>query len=274
MISFIQRMLGYMLTGDRREQKLFFAHGAGANGKSTLFDLVRHVLGDYAAVVPSSVLLRSRNAGHPTQVAQMQGIRLAITNELADDARWSEDAVKTLTGETTVATRYVSRDFFQMRLTQKHVVVANERPTLTGGDYAMARRLVLIHFGARFEGSALDKSLPDKLRAEAPAVLAWLIAGAREWYQIGLRIPANVSSATEEYIQENDDVALWVEARCKTNGPERTSASALHSDYATWSALCGKRPVGSAAFSQRLLTMGYKRGRSNGVYYEGIRLRD
>ncbi len=138
MIEFIQCLLGYLLTADRREQKLFFFFGLGANGKSTLIDIVAWVLGTYALKLPASVLMQANVDRHPTELAQLRGRRLAVSSELDEGQFWAESRIKELTGDEVLSARFMRQDFFEFSMTQKHVIVGNYKPRLRGGDAALS----------------------------------------------------------------------------------------------------------------------------------------
>lgn len=274
MIEFIQRMGGYILTGDRREQLLFFAHGSGANGKSTMLDLWHWLMGSYALKLPTTALMLSRVERHPTELAQLRGKRLAMSSELEEGSFWAESRIKDLTGDETLTARFMRQDDFTFVQTQKHLIAGNHKPRLKGGDPAIARRMVLIPFKEVFAGHRKDKALPEKLRAEAPAVLAWLIEGARKWYADGLAIPSKVHDASRDYLAEHDDAAMWIEECCDT-GPNLTdSASELYASFRLWKRERGEAEPSMTVWGQRMaLVDGIKKRRSGGIKYDGIRLR-
>lgn len=273
MVEFLQRLGGYMLTGDRREQKLFFAYGVGANGKSTLLDLWLWIMGTYALKLPTNVLMRSQVERHPTELAQLRGKRFAMSNELEEGAFWAESRIKELTGDETLTARFMRQDNFEFRQTQKHLIAGNHKPRLRGGDPAIARRMVLIPFLEVFEGHRRDKTLPDKLRAEAPAVLAWLIEGARKWHADGLAIPASVQDASRDYLAEHDDAAMWIEECCETGESCTEPASDLYASFRIWKQDRGEAAPSQTVWGQRMaLVPGIRKRRSNGIKYDGIRL--
>lgn len=274
MIEFVQRMSGYILTGDRREQKLFFAHGTGANGKSTMLDLWLWIMGTYALKLPTTALMLSKVERHPTELAQLRGKRLAMSNELEEGSFWAEARIKELTGDDTLTARFMRQDNFTFTQTQKHLIAGNHKPRLKGGDPAIARRMVLIPFNEVFSGHRKDKALPEKLRAEAPAVLAWLIEGARKWSADGLAIPSKVHDASRDYLAEHDDVALWIEECCDT-GPSLTdSASELYASFRLWKRERGEGEPSMTVWGQRMsLYNGIRKRHSGGIKYDGIRLR-
>ena len=192
MVEFIQRMAGYSLTGSIKEQKLFFLHGSGSNGKSVFLDVLRAIGGTYSHNLPSEALMTSKHEGHPTMLASLHGKRLAISSEIEESAHWAESRIKSLTGDETLTARYMRQDFFTFAVTHKHIIAGNFKPRLKGDDYAMVRRLVLVPFAQRFEGARRDSSLPGRLRAEYPGILSWAIDGARKWAAEGLAIPSAV----------------------------------------------------------------------------------
>ncbi|MCZ8165769.1 phage/plasmid primase, P4 family [Silanimonas sp.] len=273
LVGFMQRALGYCLTGVRREQLLMFWHGSGANGKSTLVDLVHRVCGTYATMLPASELMVSRSERHPAGVATLRGRRLAISSELDEGQLWNEPLLKSLTGDETLAARFMRQDFFEFEMTHKHVIVGNHKPRLRGGDPAMARRLVLVPFEAKFEGTARDPEMPQRLKAEAPGVLAWLIRGAQQWHECRLRIPDRVRAASADYLADNDDLALWLEECVERRGEAK--ASDLYASFRRWKESRGEHAPSQTTFGQRISVLpGVSKRTSNGVRYAGLALKE
>lgn len=274
-IDFMQVMLGYCLTGWTREQKLFFLYGKGANGKSTLIDLVEWLLGDYSLKLPASVLMQSKHSTHPTELAQLQGRRLATSSEIEDGQYWAESRIKELTGDEMLSARFMRQDFFQFRQTQKHVICGNYRPRLKGGDMAMQRRMVLVPFTASFEGEKQDKALPDKLKAEAPAILAWIIQGAVKWSREGLTIPKSIQDASAEYMTAMDDLAEWVEDCCDLGASMKESNAMLFASFSDWKKARAEMVPSQATWGERmrqqLMLETYRTSSARG--FEGISLK-
>lgn len=233
-IAFVQTLLGYCLTGSVREQQLFFLFGKGANGKSTLLETIESLMGDYAVKLPAHVLMQSKFTAHPTELAQLQGRRLATSSEIEDGQYWAESRIKELTGDEMLSARYMRQDYFQFRQSQKHVICGNYRPRLKGGDAAMQRRMVLVPFTASFEGDKRDKSLPDKLREEAPQILHWCVSGAVKWYREGLAIPEPIRAASAEYMTAMDDLAEWAEDCCELGPDLREASRNLFASFTAW----------------------------------------
>ena len=272
-VDFVQRMLGYCLTGERREQVLFFWHGSGANGKSTLLDLVQWMLDTYALKLPAAALMVSRNERHPTELAQLRGKRMAISSELEEGQFWNEALIKELTGDEVLTARFMRQDFFEFTMTQKHVIVGNHKPRLRGGDPAIARRLVLVPFEVKFEGAKRDRGMLDKLKAEAPAILTWLIQGAVRWYRDGLQVPERVRAAGAQYLADHDDIALWMDECCIRGG--EALAGELYASFRHWKESGGEHAPSQKTWSQRLQAVpGISRRRSSGIRYAGIELNE
>ena len=274
MVEFMQRLLGYFATGDRREQKLFFAYGLGANGKSTLFDLVLWLLGTYGLKLPSNVLMQSGMERHPTELAQLQGRRLALSSELDAGQFWAESRIKELTGDETLRGRFMRQDYFEFPMTQKHLIVGNYKPRLRGGDQALGRRFVLVPFDAKFTEAQRDVLMAEKLRVEAPAVLAWVIEGAAKWYDSGLQIPARVIEASAEYLAEHDDIASWLDECCDVGPGHRARARDLYASFSIWIRARGQAAPSQTFWGGQLSNVpGITKRQSNGPIYEGVRVR-
>lgn len=274
MIGFIQRLTGYTLTADRREQKLFFCFGLGSNGKSTLWDTVAWILGSYCLKLPSSALMRTNSDPHPTGLAQLRGKRLAISSELDEGQHLNEARIKEVTGDETLTARFMRQDFFEFPQTQKHVMVGNYRPRVQGGDTAIARRLVLVPFKASFTGKTRDKDLLQKLRAEAPSILAWMVNGATKWYAEGLGMPHAVADASTEYLGDNDDLTLWMNECCVLDLlGSKTQASLLYASFAHWIKARGQHVLAQRTWGERMGSVkGIQKVKASCVIYTGIRL--
>lgn len=259
MVEFIQRMGGYALTGSTQEQKLFYLHGSGANGKSVFLEVLRSVSGAYAHDLPAEVLMTSKHERHPTSFAALQGKRLAVSSEIEDGAHWAESKIKSLTGDPTLTARFMRSDEFTFNITHKHVLAGNFKPRLKGDDFAMARRMVLVPFEQRFEGTRRDERLPQKLRAEYPGILAWFIEGARKWAADGLRVPGAVTEASRDYMNQQNDLLQWINERCNLSGPTgggETAPGVLYADYAEWKQARGEKPASINPFSERMERIG------------------
>ncbi|MDM0113513.1 phage/plasmid primase, P4 family [Variovorax sp. J22R133] len=271
LIEFMQRSMGYWLSGDRREQVIHFLYGLGANGKSVLTEFVQWLGGSYTLKLPASALMQSKGERHPTELAQLRGKRLAVSSELDENSFFNESLIKELTGDNTLTARFMRADFFEFEMQQKHVIVGNFKPRLRGGDPAIARRMLLVPFNARFHGLDRDPHMLDKLKAEAPAILAWIIEGAVKWHRGGLAIPNSVRDASADYMADHDDMQLWVDACCEMQG--ECKASHLYTSFGNWKKARGEHAPSQTVWGSRLTTLaGVSKRRSGGIRYSGIQL--
>jgi putative DNA primase/helicase len=278
MIAFMQRMVGYCIAGSVREEKIFFLHGGGGNGKGTFIETLGHVLGDYATTVPLTTLLQVKHQEHPTEIAKLCGIRLAIASETSDGARWDGAKIKLLSGGDRLTARFMRQDFFEFNPTHKLVVSSNNTPMLGRVDDGMRRRMVLIPFTVNFDKSEkADKDLKERLRTEAAGILAWAVEGCLMWQRHGLAIPQSVRMETDRYLYEQDDMTLWLAECCVLErveyGQEPTTRG-LFSSFKTWCDENGGKPGSAKVFTQELEARGFVvRDRSSGLrHVEGIRL--
>jgi len=273
-IEFIQRVFGYCATGSVTEQKLLFFYGTGANGKSVLVDVLRHVIGSYAINFPGEGLMAQKGETHPTIFTSLQGKRLAITSELDEGQGWAESRLKQLTGDSTLTARRMRQDFYEFPLTQKHILVANYKPRLKGDDLALARRMVLVPFTQRFDGTGRDTRLMEKLKSEAPGILQWVIDGAVKWSASGLMVSPAIAQASADYLAEFDDVANWVAECCVTDAQSSAKAAELYASFAEWKKTNGEHPPSQKNFSQRLQRKHPKQHTNVGAVFQGLRLKN
>jgi putative DNA primase/helicase len=274
MVEFVQRMGGYGLTGSIKEQKMFFFHGTGANGKSVLLDVLRNLGGTYSHNLPSEALMTSRNEGHPTMFAALHGKRLAISSEIEESAHWAESRIKSLTGDESLTARYMRQDFFTFNISHKHLIAGNFKPRLKGDDFAMVRRMVLVPFSQRFEGANRDNNLPDKLKLEYPGILMWFVEGARKWASSGLAIPSAVTEASKEYMAEQNDLELWIAECCKQGPGIVGKCNELYQSFSHWKQKNGEHAPSVKSFSQRLERTHTKVKNRDGMVFQGVRVDD
>ena len=247
--AYLQRVAGYLLTGSIREHALFFCWGGGANGKSTFMGALAGILGDYARAGPLELLTVAQGERHPTELAMLRGARLVTMQETDAGARWAEAKLRALTGGDRISARFMRQDFFDFDPTFKLVIASNHKPGLRSVDEAIRRRLHLIPFGVVIPPAERDRDLPDKLKVEWPAILAWAVDGCQAWQRFGLMPPARVLDATAEYLTAEDAIGLWL-AECCTIGPQHAATTAgLFASWRAWAEAAGEY-VGS----QRRLT--------------------
>jgi putative DNA primase/helicase len=272
--AFLQRLLGYCLTGQTIEHAFFFLHGGGGNGKSTFLDTVTGILGSYARNAPMETFVSSHADRHPTELAMLRGSRLVTAVETEEGRRWAESRIKSITGGDQITARFMRANFFTFTPHFKLLVIGNHKPRLVCVDEAMRRRLHLIPFEARFSGDRLVPDMPAKLRPEWSGILAWMIEGCLAWQIEGLNPPDRVKAATADYFNNQDTLAEWRSERCETGpGLWETPTRLFNSwrDYATDAGF----PAGARAiFNDRMEAAGFRRSRTGSQrQWDGIKLR-
>jgi putative DNA primase/helicase len=289
LIDYMQVALGYSITAHTCEQKLFIAYGRGANGKSTLFETVCAVLGDYAKPIPTRTLLHDGQHDHPAALADLYGVRLAVASETPENSRLNENRAKLLTGGDTIRARYLYGQYFSYRSTATIWLFTNNKPTIRDHSFAMWRRIVLIPFRATFSSTAGAptsseprkepvRDMKQRLLAEREGILAWLVRGAVRWYAHGLVEPDAVRAAVDEYRRETDSVLEWLQLHTLDDPNAETPSKELHDAYCEWCHANGVAPISATTFGRRLGEMGYRptntrRENKRVRCWRGIRLR-
>ncbi len=275
LVDFIQRAIGYSLTGDTGEQCLFFLHGSGANGKSTLLNVIKELLGDYAMQCPAETLMvKQSGGGASNDIARLRGARFVATSETEDGRRFAESMIKQLTGGDVIAARFLFAEYFEFIPNFKIWLGANHKPVIRGDDHAIWRRIRLVPFTVTIPPEERDNNLLDKLRGEYPGILAWAVQGCIEWQTQGLNPPPEVIAATNEYKSEMDLIGMWIDECCITVPHATAKASALYGSYKRWVEDNGGHPLNSTKFGLKLGDRGFSKVKSGTVVYHGIGLLD
>lgn len=277
--AFVQKMVGYALTGDVREQVLFFAYGTGKNGKSTFASVLLDVLGDYGHQAPPSLLI-SRDSGekHPTEIAALQGRRLVVTSETKATNAFDEEVIKQITGGDRISARFMKQDFFSFEPTHKLFFQANHKPAIRQQDEGIWRRIRLIPFDQTISEAERVHDMAERLRAELPGVLRWAVDGCLAWQDEGLKAPAAVLAATSAYREESDILGPFLDACCVVSADASAFSAQLLQAYEAWCRRNGETPVKSKTFSTRLqeraAAMGLEKTKYGGVMrWRGIGLK-
>ncbi|MDP9373602.1 MAG: phage/plasmid primase, P4 family, partial [Chloroflexota bacterium] len=274
LIGFVQRSVGYALTGDTREQAAFFWFGGGANGKSTLAKLLLDLLGDYARQTPTETLMAKRGEGIPNDVAVLKGARLVAATETDEGRRLSESLLKQMTGGDRIAARFMRAEWFEFTPQFKIVLSGNHRPQIRGTDDGIWRRIRLVPFAVQIPEAERDERLPERLRAELPGVLAWAVRGCLAWQRDGLAAPPEVTAATSAYRGEMDVLAQWLVECCALDPAATATAGDLYDSYRWWMEDAGERPLPQRMFGLRLQERGFtsRRGTGGVRLWRGVRL--
>jgi putative DNA primase/helicase len=272
LVTYLQRAVGYALTGDVTEQVLFFLFGAGANGKSTFLSAVKSMLGDYGLQAVPELLMAKNNEAHPTERADLFGRRFVCTIEVEEGKRMAEALMKQLTGGDEMTARKMRQDFFQFEPTWKIFLAANHKPAIRGTDLACWRRIKLVPFTITIPEKERDKSLVTKLKAERSGILAWAVQGCLEWQREGLGEPEEVRNATDQYRAEQDAVQGFLNEFCVVNPHFKVRLSELLDRFQKWS---GDASMTQPDFRKRLCDKGFecKPGAQGYSFAHGIGLR-
>jgi putative DNA primase/helicase len=261
LIDYVQRAMGYCLSGNTSEQVLFLCYGTGANGKSTFLDVLRYACGSYAYNLPFSAFELKARSAIPNEIAALNGKRFITANETNESAELNEGRIKALTGSDPVTARFLYREFFTFEPTGKFWLAFNHKPRVSDDSPGFWRRVRLIPFTQQFPEGKREPGLMEKLKAEAPGILNWAVAGARKWQAKGLKPPEVVLSASEAYRHESDLLMDFITERCNLDTKARTTAAAMWKEYISWAEASGERALDRRSFSQRLESHGFKKVR-------------
>jgi putative DNA primase/helicase len=233
MVRFLQQWFGYSLTGDTREQMLVFIHGGGGNGKGVVVNTIKGIVGDYAATPTMESLTASKNDRHSTDFAMLRGARVACASETEKGRAWAESKIKQLTGGDDVTARFLYKNNFTFRPTFKLLIIGNDKPRLNNVGAAERRRYIIVPFN--FKPEVPDKQLEEKLKAEWPAILRWMIEGCLDWQNNGLIRPQSVKDETEKYFSDQDLWAQWLEDDCDLEPENRYKMAGTGELFNSWS---------------------------------------
>lgn len=274
LVAYLQRMAGYSLTGSTQEHALFFLYGTGGNGKSVFVNAISQAAGDYHRVAGIETFTASNHDRHPTDLAALRGARLVTAVETEEGRRWAESRIKSLTGGDRISARFMRQDFFEYTPQFKLIIAGNHKPGLRSVDEAIRRRFNLIPFTVTIPAEERDETLPDKLKAELPGILAWMIEGCANWLESGLRPPQIVTDATAAYLESEDAIAAWIEdsGTREPNAWEKTSD--LFASWAAWADRAGEHVGSQKRFTQNLEARGFAYERkTHGRGFRGIRIK-
>jgi putative DNA primase/helicase len=274
--AYVQRAVGYTLTGSNTEETLFVCYGHGSNGKSLLHNVISRIMADYAKGAPADILVQKQGvnpgAASPA-LAMLAGCRMLGINETGTGDRLDEQALKTLAGREAITARPLYGSYFSFSPSFTPWLRTNHKPVITGTDHAVWRRLALIPFKRQFSGAERDNGLEAKLWAERDAILAWAVAGAVEWSRNGLQACATITQEVQAYRRESDLLGQYLGEATKPDPAVRVVQGLLYAGWAAWCAENGVRPTSKASFTRRLAELGHSTLRSHGhSYYAGLEM--
>jgi putative DNA primase/helicase len=264
-IAFLRRWFGYTLTGFTREQALLFVYGDGGNGKGVMMNAVAGIMGDYAVSAALDTFMATRGDRHPTEIAMLAGARMVMSTEVDGGQTWAEARLKSMTGGDPITARFMRQDFFEFTPKFKLTISGNHQPALRNVDAAARRRFNFAPFIHR--PASPDPYLGEKLKAEGPNILRWMIDGCLEWQNIGLQPPEVVQFATEEYFATQDTLSVWANECCDLVQSVSTPPSILLTNYNGWAHENGEMAINRKTMKDWLL-------KQKGIKYKKVHGKD
>lgn len=252
-IAYVQELLGAALFGDSRFHVLPVLVGTGANGKSTILDVVSKILGDYAATMPENFLLETGSSAHPTEIARLRGVRFAVASETRPDGRFNEARVKMLTGGDMLSARFMNQNFFDFKPTHTLFLAVNHLPEVKSGGDGFWRRLRKIDFKKTIPAEKRKENLADLLvEQEGPGILKWMVEGAVRITEQGMTEPDSVKLATQAYRHEEDHIAKFIDEKIIVSDKSSVTKTAVYNAYRDWCNENGEKSVPQNNFNREL----------------------
>lgn len=285
--EYLQRLFGYALTGLASENVLGIFWGPeGRNGKTTLLEIIKDVLGPLAYKTTTDIILsskhgRSKGSADPDTLA-LRGKHLVFASETNHDQNFNLKAAKEYTGRDTLNARGLwSRFPTEFKPTFLLIIITNDLPRVKNNDAAFWERIHLVPFLTRFVDNPQkinerirDKHIKEKLEQERSGILSWMVRGAIAWHKHGLQPPKCVLKATQEYKTTEDIIARFIDVRCTLGDSHRVAKGALYSAYCGWCTAEGLSPMSNIKFWQDMDNRFPSDDRSRIKTYQGIKLND
>lgn len=271
-IRYIQKALGYSLTGSTREQIMFILFGKGRNGKSIFVEVISEILGDYSNNMQAKSLMVKKNDNVNTDIARLSKARFVTSSEPNEGFRFDEGLIKQLTGGDKVTARFLYAEEFEYTPKFKIWVSTNHKPIIRGTDDGIWRRLVLIPFDVQIPEEKVDKDLKYKLLREAPAILNWMAEGAYMWMQEGLAMPEKLKEASKAYRNEMDVIEQFIEDECKRVDDAKVKANELYELYKRWANENGNYKMSNKDFGIKMKEKFKYKKTNSGMFYFGLKI--
>lgn len=276
LIHYLQKAIGYALTGSTKEQTIFILFGAGANGKSTFLETIKSMLDDYAKSCPIDTFMIKNGTSIPNDIARLRGARFVSASEVEEGKRLAESLIKQMTGGERLTARFMRSEYFEYEPHFKIFLTTNHKPQIRGNDNGIWRRIQLIPFEVTIPVEQQDKDLMEKLRVELPGIFNWAVEGCKLWQNEGLNPPQEVIKSTENYRQEQDIIQRFLDECCEVktdNSKLNVQSSRLYESYVKYCREIGDNEISQKAFTNRLQERGYiKRKSTRNIYWYGIGL--
>lgn len=267
---------GYSLTGDAREQVICILYGGGQNGKSVFEKLRALIMGDYCETLPIETFITdgpSRNAGQATpDLALLPGVRALQTSEPKKGSRVDEGLIKIVTGGEKIQVRHLNKGFFKFEPVFKLTLSCNHRPTITGVDQGIWRRIRLVPWPVQIPIERQDKQLFNKIAVEASGVLNWALAGLVDWLRNGLTLGDDVAEATAEYRRDSDQLGRFLEECTEYVVGERVQSTVIHGVFNAWSKANSLNEWKGRTFSMAMSERGMVKDKNSVIFFLNLKL--
>jgi len=274
LINFIQKAVGYSLSGDTGEDCFFILYGTGMNGKSTFLNTIQTILGDYAIQARAETFLSKDRDYIPNDIARMNKKRLVIATEFPEGKRVNENLIKSLTGRDTISARFLRQEFFDFSPTFKLWIGTNHKPVVYENTIAFWRRVKLIPFEVQIPEEQRIPHYEDILLQERSGILNWALEGFRRWKREGLGTTDKITEAVKAYREDMDILEEFIQEKCMEGAEYSVSFSELYSAYSQWANENKEQLLSKQTLGRRLEERGYKPYKSVGKrVWRGLKLK-
>ncbi|WP_353422776.1 phage/plasmid primase, P4 family [Staphylococcus xylosus] len=273
LVRFIQRAVGYSLSGHTSEQVLFVLYGNGRNGKSVFLDILNEIFGNYSTNIQPQAIMASKNQSDASpEIAKLDGARLVTTTEPNEGERFDEGLLKQLTGGDRVSARKLYENEFEFTPQFKLWMATNHKPYVRGRDEGIWRRFVIIPFDKQIPLHEIDRDLTKKLKRELPAIMRWCVDGFLEWQRIGLSEPKIIKEQRDEYRVEMDSIASFINDCCELNPMQKIKSSEIFSAYDRWAKDNNQHIMSSTKFGREMAKRFNRKKYQGTNHYYGLNL--
>lgn len=260
LIDYLQRAIGYMLTGLTKEDCFFVHYGTGRNGKGTIAWILEHLGGEYTTSTDPRTFEARKESGTGEELAVLRGMRIVIASEPSENYRLNEGRIKALTGQDVISTRHLYGHRFTYRPPFKINLLTNHKPRIDGNDQAIWSRVRLLPYNVTFRGRE-DKDLKETLLRELPGIFAWAVRGAQAYFEQGLAMDDTIAAATEAYRAEQDLIGQWIAERVIEKDDAWTTCGLMHDDYKRWADDMNIKPISQIRLGRILKERGWVQDR-------------
>lgn len=275
LIEYMQRAVGYSLSGSTEEQMMFILHGNGRNGKSVFLDIVTDLFGTYSTnIQPQAIMVKQQSNNANPDIAKLAGARFVTTTEPNEGVRFDEGLIKQLTGGDRVTARFLYEDEFEFTPQFKLWMATNHKPLIRGTDDGIWRRMAIVPFAVQIPEHQVDKKLTHKLRREIDAILNWAVEGYLKWQQYGLEEPQVIKDQRSEYRVEMDSIEAFIQECCVLDPFANVQAKSLYQTYREWASDNGQYMMSNTKFGREMAKKYTKRKSDGVIVYGGIKLVD